>query len=155
RVMYGRYQPSMPSRFMLELPPETLHVLKGKGARKRYEERPAGNPVAPGRGSEFTSAQAWLAQARSAGTGAATEVSAPRTATVTATPAPKPQPAVDVAAAAPTSIVAGVKVRHIKWGLGTVIAKEGEGDGAQVKVAFPGLGVKTLILGYANLELIN
>jgi DNA helicase-2/ATP-dependent DNA helicase PcrA len=52
----------------------------------------------------------------------------------------------------PEAIGVGVKVRHPKWGIGTVVTKEGTGSDAQVKVAFPGLGIKSLILGYANLE---
>ena len=49
----------------------------------------------------------------------------------------------------------GSKVRHPKWGMGTVITKEGAGSEAQLKVAFPGLGIKVLILAYANLELVE
>lgn len=46
----------------------------------------------------------------------------------------------------------GDKVRHRKWGAGTVISLEGEGDDACVKVAFPEQGVKTLLLMYAPIE---
>jgi len=49
----------------------------------------------------------------------------------------------------------GSKVRHPKWGIGTVITKEGTGSEAQLKVAFPGLGIKVLIMAYANLELLE
>ncbi|HEY8344467.1 MAG TPA: DNA helicase PcrA [Bacillota bacterium] len=47
---------------------------------------------------------------------------------------------------------AGDKVAHEKWGIGTVISVNGQGDEAQVTVAFPGLGIKKLILSYAPLE---
>jgi DNA helicase-2/ATP-dependent DNA helicase PcrA len=59
------------------------------------------------------------------------------------------------AASDPAAIRVGVKVRHAKWGIGTVVTKEGSGGDAQVKVAFPGLGIKSLILAYANLELVE
>jgi DNA helicase-2/ATP-dependent DNA helicase PcrA len=55
----------------------------------------------------------------------------------------------------PGQIGIGVKVRHAKWGIGTVVSKEGAGPDAQIKVAFPGLGIKVLILAYANLEVVE
>lgn len=55
----------------------------------------------------------------------------------------------------PNEIVAGCKVKHPKWGIGTVVTKEGDGPEAQVKVAFPGLGIKSLVLAYANLEKVE
>ncbi len=59
------------------------------------------------------------------------------------------------ASADPGQIGIGVKVRHAKWGIGTVVSKEGTGPDAQIKVAFPGLGIKVLILAYANLEVVE
>ncbi len=46
----------------------------------------------------------------------------------------------------------GEKVWHRKWGEGTVINLEGEGDEARINIAFPGKGIKTLLLMYAPLE---
>ncbi|MGQ9497093.1 MAG: UvrD-helicase domain-containing protein [Desulfotomaculales bacterium] len=48
--------------------------------------------------------------------------------------------------------VPGDRVRHRMWGEGVVISLEGMGDDAQVRVAFPQQGVKTLLLRYAPLE---
>jgi len=47
---------------------------------------------------------------------------------------------------------AGDRVEHAKFGVGMVIACEGEGDEANVTVAFAGQGVKKLHVGYANLK---
>lgn len=52
------------------------------------------------------------------------------------------------------AIEVGSKVKHGKWGIGTVVSKEGQGSEAMVRVAFPSVGVKLLSLGYANLEVI-
>lgn len=60
-----------------------------------------------------------------------------------------------VKASNPDEIGIGCKVKHAKWGIGTVITKEGSGADAQVKVAFPGLGIKSLIMAYANLEKLD
>lgn len=55
----------------------------------------------------------------------------------------------------PDQIAIGCKVSHPKWGIGTVVTKEGVGENAQVKVAFPGLGIKQLVLAYANLSKVE
>ncbi|MDI6906064.1 MAG: DNA helicase PcrA [Thermoanaerobacterales bacterium] len=49
----------------------------------------------------------------------------------------------------------GDKVRHQKWGEGTVVRVTGEGEEARVTVAFPGLGVKELLVKYAPLAGMN
>ncbi len=48
----------------------------------------------------------------------------------------------------------GAVVRHAKFGLGTVQRSEGAGDDLKISVSFPGHGVKTLAVKYANLEVI-
>ena len=46
----------------------------------------------------------------------------------------------------------GSQVRHAKYGLGTVLASEGEGDDEKITVSFPGYGAKKLIPRFAALE---
>ena len=41
------------------------------------------------------------------------------------------------------------KARHAKWGLGTVIEVKGSGDSQELKIAFPGLGIKLVIANMA------
>lgn len=48
----------------------------------------------------------------------------------------------------------GDKVKHAKFGEGTVVQIKGKGEDAEVMVAFVGLGVKSLILKYAPLAKI-
>jgi DNA helicase-2/ATP-dependent DNA helicase PcrA len=48
----------------------------------------------------------------------------------------------------------GAVVRHAKFGIGTVQRSEGIGDDLKISVSFPGHGVKTLAVKYANLEMI-
>ena len=43
----------------------------------------------------------------------------------------------------------GDKVRHGKWGLGTIVSVRGEGEERELQVAFPGLGVRALMQKYA------
>lgn len=49
----------------------------------------------------------------------------------------------------------GCRVRHPSWGIGIVRECCGNGDSAKVVVNFPGVGIKKLIAGLANLERIN
>ncbi len=46
----------------------------------------------------------------------------------------------------------GQKVRHPKYGEGVVFDREGEGEEARITVQFPGFGRKKLVEKYANLE---
>jgi DNA helicase-2/ATP-dependent DNA helicase PcrA len=46
----------------------------------------------------------------------------------------------------------GQKVRHPKYGEGTVYQREGEGEEARITVQFPGFGLKKLVEKYAQLE---
>lgn len=47
---------------------------------------------------------------------------------------------------------AGELVKHHKWGQGKIIEVRGQGANAELKIEFPGLGVKTLLARYAPLE---
>lgn len=49
----------------------------------------------------------------------------------------------------------GVKVKHVKFGEGTVIDVKGAGDNIIVDVAFKGVGIKALSVKYAPMEIIN
>jgi len=46
----------------------------------------------------------------------------------------------------------GSQVRHAKYGLGTILACEGEGDDEKLTVSFPGYGAKKLLPRFAPLE---
>ena len=46
----------------------------------------------------------------------------------------------------------GMTVQHPKYGTGTVVRREGEGDDAKITVNFPGIGLKKLVEKYAGLK---
>lgn len=48
----------------------------------------------------------------------------------------------------------GVRVKHVKFGVGTVIMVKGEGDNIIADVAFQGHGIKSLSIKYAPMEII-
>ena len=55
-------------------------------------------------------------------------------------------------ASASASFKAGDKVNHKKWGLGTIVAVKDTEDGQEVKVAFNGGGIRSLLTKYAVLQ---
>ena len=52
-----------------------------------------------------------------------------------------------------SSLRLGAAVNHKKFGPGTVVMIEGQGEHARVQVRFEKSGSKWLVLAYANLEL--
>ncbi|MFJ5332706.1 DNA helicase II [Pectobacterium versatile] len=48
----------------------------------------------------------------------------------------------------------GLRVRHAKFGEGTIVNLEGSGDHARLQVAFQGQGIKWLVAAYARLETV-
>lgn len=56
------------------------------------------------------------------------------------------------ASANSTTFSAGEKVSHAKWGVGTVVSVVNTADGQEVKVAFAGAGIRSLLTKYAVLK---
>ena len=50
------------------------------------------------------------------------------------------------------SIKLGGRVNHDKFGIGTVVTIEGQGESARIQVNFDDGGSKWLVLAYANLQ---
>jgi DNA helicase-2/ATP-dependent DNA helicase PcrA len=48
----------------------------------------------------------------------------------------------------------GMKVKHVKFGEGTVIMVKNSGDNLVLDVAFKGVGIKSLSVKYAPMEII-
>ena len=49
----------------------------------------------------------------------------------------------------------GITVKHVKFGVGTVIDVKGNGENIIVDVAFKGVGIKSLSVKFAPMEIIN
>jgi len=65
------------------------------------------------------------------------------------------RPAMDVPVPSGASgLKSGQRVRHTKYGEGTVLVREGEGDDAKLTVMFPRHGLKKLMERFANLQKI-
>lgn len=58
----------------------------------------------------------------------------------------------DSSAAVGAAFRAGDKVKHKKWGVGTVVSVKDSADGQEVQIAFAGGGIRSLLTKYAVLE---
>lgn len=127
RTIYGNTVMYPPSRFLGEIPDELVdkHNVKQNVKYDRYSQALSPSP-AP----------------------AAAKPLLPPLPTVMA---PKPSATASKQSA---EWKAGDKVEHGKWGVGTVVEVRGSGDSQEVKVAFPGLGIRQLMLKFAPLNRI-
>jgi DNA helicase-2/ATP-dependent DNA helicase PcrA len=134
RRIYGneRLESSMPSRFLQEIPGELVDTAEGSlaepGATRRYESDP-----------EYSYSRGEYAQR-------ARRPSSPPSRSR------RPQDAVAQPRLGHSHALLGLRVRHPTYGLGTIIAVDGEGEDRKLTVSFIDYGTKTLLERYAQLE---
>ncbi|HSW48697.1 MAG TPA: UvrD-helicase domain-containing protein [Bryobacteraceae bacterium] len=138
----GSLEPSRPSRFLGEIPPKLTqsltpgmrvaevdlfldrHLVRESVQRTTYT------------GKTYNSLDHIRQYFASRGETVAAEAPKP--------PAPKPKRAKGVGV--------GSVIEHPRWGRGTIVRREGEGDEAKLTVSFPGYGLKKLVQKYAGLK---
>jgi superfamily I DNA/RNA helicase len=130
RTLFGNTQMNAVSRFIREIPNEMFKETEEKRKPSVIGSRSTGR----WQRDEFSQIESWD-EAR----------------TSTKTPASrKPITTPPPAGEAPFKV--GQKVKHAVFGQGVVVSCLGIGDEAQVSVAFPNVGIKKLVAGYARLE---
>jgi DNA helicase-2/ATP-dependent DNA helicase PcrA len=133
RRSYGeeRLRASTSSRFLAEIPGELIEAaigsLSAPGETRRYEPDPEYSE-----GNAYRGRRTTAARASSSGRGASGRGSASR---------------------ASKDPLIGTRVRHPKYGLGTILEVEGEGEDRKLTVSFQDYGAKKLVERYANLQL--
>ncbi len=136
RRIYGedRLRASLPSRFLAEIPLEMIEAAAGSQAKpgetRRYEPDP-----------DFS--EEYDAPRQRSGYGYSGYRRTPPKRSADGRPAGR---------ATPANPLIGTRVRHAKYGVGTIIGVEGEGEDRKLTVSFPGYGAKKLIERYANLQ---
>jgi DNA helicase-2/ATP-dependent DNA helicase PcrA len=131
RRLYGYPQANLISRFVEDIPPELI-------------EREGGFSSPASAGKRYVSWEDAASQER-----------APVPAWSDGRRMPKVRPPLPPASASGRSpYYNGAVVKHAKFGIGTVQRSEGAGDDLKISVSFPGHGLKTLAVKYANLEVI-
>ena len=168
RRRYGTDLPeaSVPSRFLEEIPPQLVEEL---GASRRKPVWRTGAPPVHGRSSEQTRSATMPTKTRirartglPAPSGRPLRLRTPGEATIpsrtllsflrrearsSAWPSCRSR-----SPRAGKAFEPGQKVRHPKYGEGTVYQREGEGEEAKITVQFPRFGLKKLVEKYAQLE---
>jgi ATP-dependent DNA helicase UvrD/PcrA len=146
RRSYGeeRLRASIPSRFLAEIPGDLIEAAAGSqsepGETRRYEPDP-----------EFSSGYDYNRARAAYGWDRYNRPSAPRSSGArssygrSSAPAAKPLKSKDP--------LVGKRVRHPKYGIGTVIEVDGEGEDRRLTVSFQDYGPKKLIERYAHLQL--
>ena len=155
----GETEASIPSRFLAEVPKALIEDLNPKQRTQQVEltaERYQVRETAKRNlytGKTYNSVeniqQFFTERGKPAQSPAAADA-AQRKATVTSMPqaaSRTPQPV-----KGKTGFRAGSTVRHPKYGLGTVLRREGDGDDAKLTVSFPGYGLKKLVEKYAGIQ---
>jgi ATP-dependent DNA helicase UvrD/PcrA len=131
RRSYGeeRLRASTPSRFLAEIPADLIEAASGSlaepGQTRRYEADP-----------EYSDSYSYRRPRTPYG-----KSGAARTSTRVSGRQTNNDPLI------------GARVRHSKYGLGTIIEIEGEGEERKLTVSFQDYGPKKLIERYANLQL--
>ena len=156
-------EPCQPSRFLDEIPAnllEEFHEPRGVlGALDLFGERAAVREAAARHaytGKTVNSIDHIARFFADRGMrGPAVPPAAPAPASRPARPAPapaKPAPPAAGKRAAGRGLRPGATVVHPRYGRGTVVRKEGEGDEAKLTVSFPGHGLKKLVARFAGLQ---
>lgn len=142
------YEPTVPSRFLAEVPQELLEDVSPAGPR--YVREGYSQEVKPSAGGfrrMYNSVES-IHQFFGSRGGRPPESPAP----AAAQPAPaaaRPHPK---AKATASGLRAGARVRHAKFGVGTVLQIEGEGELTKLTISFPGYGLKKLVEKMAGLS---
>jgi DNA helicase II / ATP-dependent DNA helicase PcrA len=142
RRSYGedRLRASLPSRFLAEVPAELVEAAFGSlsepGETRRYEPDPEySENYTYGRRSPYGQSP------KSSGARASNSTNSPNQARASRAPRGSNDPLI------------GTRVRHSKYGIGTIIEVEGEGEERRLTVSFQDYGPKKLVERYANLQL--
>jgi DNA helicase-2/ATP-dependent DNA helicase PcrA len=154
-------EPSAPSRFLEEIPRQLVEELNPRRAPGEVDldgEQSLVREVA--RKTTYTG-KTYNSLDHIAQFFAERGLGQPGAAAKAAAPAARPvaAPAMTASQASPAKpkaggggIRLGSTVEHPKYGRGTVLRKEGDGDGAKLTVSFPGHGLKKLIAKFATLR---
>ena len=127
RRLFGEYQSTEPSRFLFEIPHELVRVVE-----------PAYSPRRPSAGYGYDSPP------RAYGGGRRRRADSPVQPATVYDDADEDQSL--------GGISRGARVRHPKFGVGTVVGVEPAAGDLKVSIRFAGIGVKKLLARYAKLE---
>lgn len=130
RYRFGRLKTCDPSRFLEEVDPEFIHVIRKFRPKENVIESPA------------YSTRNFVSNVKK-------DQSARKFTQANHTPSPDFKPS------NPELLQEGQKVEHPKFGFGTVTALDMNGSNKKAKVSFEKAGEKTLLLSFAKLRILD
>jgi DNA helicase II / ATP-dependent DNA helicase PcrA len=140
RRVFGRTEAHTPSDFLSEIP----GMLKEYVGGRAYSQSSGGNSGMPARGS-VSGLFGNSGPARPVGTGA-------QTYNMNSVAATSTQGAGNMLTASEATL--GRKIRHSKFGVGTIVSVSKDGSDVKLTIAFDTQGIKSFMLGLAPLELV-
>ncbi len=158
----GQQEATIPSRFLREVPRglvEDLGQSRQRSApqvdlfaeQREVREAAKRNAYTGKTYNSVDNIQQFFAERGKAAAPPATSHQPP--ATPPPIPNPESRPVVAPRPAARTrGFRAGATIRHPKYGRGTVLRREGDGEDAKLTVSFPGYGLKKLVEKYAGIQ---
>jgi DNA helicase-2/ATP-dependent DNA helicase PcrA len=169
RRRYGNDAPEMsvPSRFLQEVPPPLFEVLGGRttawgteayGQRRRaasgdYGDRHYDYENESQEAPRLTYSQSAAKSSPRADSSSIDNIARFFGGKGMAKPGSLARPKMDIAEAhGAANLKKGERVRHSKYGEGTILMREGEGEDAKLTVMFTRHGMKKLMEKFANLE---
>jgi DNA helicase-2/ATP-dependent DNA helicase PcrA len=156
----GETEASIPSRFLSEVPEGLVQDLSPRkrasqvdlyGERQEVREAARRNLYT---GKTYNSVENIQQFFNERGKPPAAAPATPAAIAKVAPAAPKAVPTTHLAQATsrPKPLRSGSNIIHPKYGRGTVLRREGDGDDAKLTVSFPGYGLKKLIEKYAGIK---
>jgi DNA helicase-2/ATP-dependent DNA helicase PcrA len=166
RRRFGGGQPEacIASRFIREVPAELIEKLRQDAGGRRVDLFSESHEVREAAKKNLYTGKTYNSLENISQFFAERGIAAPRPPAPTAqAKAPAPQPTKTVAGARPVASAApaarkkpfgaGSTIRHPKYGRGTVLRREGDGEDAKLTVSFPGYGLKKLVEKYAGIKI--
>ena len=180
RRRYGNDAPeaSVPSRFLEEVPPPLIESLGsarpaawatpaynfGAGRASRYGGKRGSSDFGGERHYNYEDESQEIPRSTGQSGGSRTSTARKRTDEGSidniarffgGKPGAFTRPVIDVPESkGSTGLTKGQRVRHAKYGDGTILVREGDGENAKLTVMFPRHGLKKLMEKFANLERI-
>lgn len=131
---------ALPSRFLSEIPAELIDIVAGSlseaGDGRRYVSDPEFDDYSARRGYAGRGAYGGSRWGGGRGSGSRSSAGSASAAPVRARANP----------------LIGMRVRHPKYGLGTILSVEGDDEDRRLTISFPDYGTKKLVERYANLR---
>ncbi len=154
----GDWEPSIPSRFLREVPAHLTENLSPEARMPQVDLYAEQWEVRETVRRNTYTGKTYNSLENIAQFFADRGIAAPRP----PAPAPPPPPVAAVPAPAPKAgapktgkrrFGVGASIEHPRYGRGTILRREGEGDDAKITVSFPGHGLKKLVAKYAGIRI--